>query len=163
MKHTASARSAGVIAAAALMTTTLGVPVAVGATTSVEGTGLYEKLVLANNQSAVVIKAYGPGPFEPCHWSVNARFRDRDGTVYTVTRGCYEESTYATSLSRGSNLKACDGLTGGYNATGGFWRFSVPRSCLTALANTIKVTKSVMNIGSASPSEAGPTPYVARG
>ena len=62
-----------------------------------------------------------------------------------------------------TTLKQCGGLTYSYNDTNDFYRFSVPRTCLSGLANRIKVTKSVMDIGSVTPSEAGPTPYVGRG
>ena len=156
-------RLALAVAAAAITATSLAPP-ASGATTSVEGTGVYDRLVLANNQDTVVIKAYGPKPASgTCDWSVNAKFRDGDGTNYTVTRACYGEDTLATSLSRGTTLKQCGGLAYSYNNTSGFYRFSVPRTCLTGLANRIKVTRSVMDLGSPSPSEAGPTAYVARG
>ncbi len=169
MKHAASVRSAVVIAAAILMSTTLGLPAAVGATTSVNGSGVYQKLVLANNQNAVVLKMYGPrAAADSCDWSVNATMRDVDGTRYTVTRACYGgeadgEDVYATSLSRGTTLKACGGLAFSYNDTADFYRFSIPRTCLTGLANRIKVTKSEMELNTPSINEAGPTPYVARG
>ena len=135
-----------------------------GATTSADGTGVYERLVLANNQNAVVLKMYGPRPpADDCNWSVNATLRDVDGPRYTVTRACYGEDTIANSLARGDALVPCDGLRVNYQDTGEFYRFTVPRTCLTALANKIKVTKSVMDVGSPSVSEAGPTVYVLRG
>lgn len=133
------------------------------ARTSVPGTNAYTKLVLANNQKAVVTKMFGPGG-GPCSVKyVTAKFRDRDGTRYTIDGGCYGAGDWVTSLSRGQKLKSCAGFKLTYNESKGFWRGVVPRSCLKGLANSIKVTTSWIDDRSPTPGEAGPTKYVARG
>jgi len=133
------------------------------AQTSVEGTGAYEKLVLANRQTKVVVRMYGPGG-GPCDIKyVTAKIRDRDGTRYTIAGGCYGKGEWAVSLSRGTTLVECDGLKLVYQETGGYWNGVMPRSCLSRLANRIKVTTSWIDDYSPTVNEAGPTRYVARG
>lgn len=133
------------------------------AKTSVEGTGNYEKLVLANLKNKVVVKMHGPGG-GPCDIKyVAATLRDKDGTRYTIDAGCYPGGTWIISLSRGSKLVECEGLKLTYQTTGGFWNGVMPRSCLKRLADRIKVTTSTIDDYSPTVSEAGPTNYVRRG
>jgi hypothetical protein len=132
------------------------------AQTSVEGTGAYEKLVLANKQTKIVVKMYGPGG-GPCEVDyVTAKLRDKDGTRYTIAAGCYPGAVWGVSLSRGDQLVECEDLKLAYQSTDGYWNGVMPRSCLDDLANRVKVTTSWIDDGSPTANEAGPTRYVAR-
>jgi hypothetical protein len=158
----------GALLAALALLVGLAGPVAAESTT-VTGSGPLEKMAVSNGQDAVVAKVHGPG--NPCNvvrW-VKIRFRDQDGTRYTADGACLPGDPasgggWHKSLARGTNLVACGGYRLKYNATGAFWRFEIPRSCLTKLGNSIKVTAGeLVTTTSAIPGEAGPTGWLSRG
>ena len=140
----------------------LGAAPAQAAKTSVTGTNAYEKLLVDNKQRKLVLTMWAPGG--PCEIKyLAAKLRDKDGTKYTVSGGCYPGATWAASLSRGKKLVDCGGLKLAWNADKGFWRAVVPRSCLKKLDDRVKVTESYVDDYSPSPGYAGPTKYVGRG
>lgn len=132
------------------------------ATTKVAGTNAYEKLVLSNGTNAIVFKVYGPGGDCQIKY-LDVSFRDKDGTRYAADAGCYPGGVWAASLTKGDELIDCSGYTMAYNVDKGFWKAVVPRSCLSDLADQVRVTESWLDDYSAFPGEAGPTKYVARG
>jgi hypothetical protein len=128
--------------------------------TTVPGTGDIKKMFAKNGSGAVVVKIYGPGGKCDIRW-VAATLKDRDGSTYQATGGCYPGGVWAKSLTRGSKTVVCADYKLTYNATNDFWRFYVPRSCLGRLGNKIRVSGE-MTFG-ATPGLAGPTPWLARG
>lgn len=156
-------RSAALLVPALVLLLLVPASAAHAAQTSVSGTNSYTRLVLVNGQTQVTLRMYGPGG-GPCSVKyVDATVRDADGTRYTLSVGCYPGNTWAVGLSRGNTLVKCPGAKLSYVGTGGFWRGVMPRSCLSGLANRIKVTRSSLVDWSPTPGEAGPTRYVARG
>lgn len=143
---------------------------AVAESQTIPGTGVVsgtvgdlEKLFVSNGSTSVVAKAFGPDIECGVSRWVLFTMRDGDGTRYTAMGGCYPGGVWVKSLERGSSLVNCGGFTLRYNSTGGFWRFEVPRSCLSRLANRIKVVTAELNSGSPNPGQAGPTRWLSRG
>jgi len=128
--------------------------------TSVAGSGDIAKMYVKNGSGAVVVKIYGPGGKCDIRY-VAAKLRGRDGVTYKATGGCYPGNTWIKGLSRGTKTVACSDFKLGYNATGDFWRFYIPRTCLSRLTNKIKVSGE-LTYGPI-PGEAGPTRWLARG
>jgi len=134
--------------------------VAVAESTSVEGTGSLSKLVLANQEDAVVVKLFAPGGKNAVRW-VNATVRDKDGTKYIVQGGWYGEN-WIVSLATEDEVVHCAGLKLTYSSDSGFWKAVLPRTCLAGLANKVKVSQADVNDNTATVNEAGPTKYVDR-
>lgn len=127
---------------------------------SVTGSGDIQKLVANNSTDAVVVKIFGPGGKCDIRY-VAATLRGTDGVKYKASGGCYPSGQWILGLSKGTKEVACGSDKLGYNATGEFWRFTVPRDCLGRLTNKIKVSGEL--IFSAMPGEAGPTSWIRRG
>lgn len=163
---TAHRRLLGVLLAAIALVFSLAGP-ATAQSQSVQGTGGdLQKMSVFNNTNAVVAKVFGSNIECGVSRWVDIQMRDRDGTKYTAMGGCYPGDPasgggWHKSLERGSTLVKC-GFTLKYNTAGGFWRFEIPRTCLTKLGNQIKVVKGEV-VATASPGEAGPTGWLSRG
>lgn len=140
----------------------MGVSPAGAASTSVLGTGSYEKLVVKNDAKSLIFKIFAPGG--ECNIKyVAVKFRDRDGTRYEMDGGCYPGAVWASSLVRGTKLVDCPTFTLKYNATGGVWSASIPRTCLNGLAAAVKVTESYVDDYSPNVNEVPATKYVSQG
>ena len=135
---------------------------ALGASTSVTGSGSYEKLVVNNGSKALVFKIHAPGG-ECAIKYLAVKFRDRDGTRYAIDGGCYPGPTWGISLVRGDTLVDCGGYTLTYNTDKGFWTGKVPRTCLKRLGAAVKVTESYVDDYSPTINEVPATRYVAQG
>ena len=102
------------------------------ATTSVDGTGSYEKLVVNNASRKLIFKIHAPGG--ECDIKYLAvKFRDRDGTRYEMDGGCYPGPTWAASLVKGTNLVSCSGFKLRFNEDASVWTGTIPRTCLRKL------------------------------
>ena len=146
---------------AVAMTMTLG-SAAYAATTSVQGTGSYKKLVVDNDTTKLTFRVFAPGG-ECAIKYLQVSFRDRDGTRYAMDGGCYPGNTWAASLTRGDTLVDCDGFTLRYNTTKSSWIGTIPRTCLARLAAAVKVTSSYVDDYSPNINEVPATKYVAQG
>ena len=129
---------------------------------SIGGSGDISKLSLDNRDAKVVVKVFAPsGPIG----SVEAVMKDDDGTRYTAT--IINGTDGDTALYKGGPVDptdvSCPNLSIGYNDTGDFWRFAVPRGCLDGLAGKIKGKAIYHEEGAASGSETAWTPWVRRG
>jgi len=129
--------------AAAMMIAALGTA-AQAESTSVNGTGSYERLVVNNGNKNLVFKIHAPGGKCDIKY-IRVEFRDRDGTRYQVDAGCYPGPVWAASLVRGGNIIDCEGFSLKYNATSSVWTNTIPRSCLNRLGGAIKVTESYVD------------------
>ena len=156
------------LAALALLVGLAGPAAAESTTVSGAAGGPLKKMFVSNGTNAVVAKVHGPGKTcDRVRW-VKIRLRDGDGTKYAAIGACYPGDPasgggWKTSLETDSALVSCDGFTLTYDGTANFWRFQVPRSCLTELANRIKVSGELVTTTSAIGGEAGPTPWLSRG
>jgi hypothetical protein len=130
--------------------------------TTVTGTGDIQKMSVNNAQNAVVAKVYGPDIECGVSRWVQIVMRDKDGTRYTAKGGCYPGGVWIQSLER-NGVVSCSGDKLTYNSTGGFWRFQVPRSCLSKLADRIKVVDAELVSASPMGGMAGPTAWLSRG
>jgi hypothetical protein len=140
----------------------LSVAPAGAASTSVQGTGSYEQLVVKNGTKNLVFKVHAPGG-ECSIKYLQVKFRDRDGTKYEMDGGCYPGAVWASSLVRGMTLVDCPTFKLTYNETGEVWTGTIPRTCLTGLAASVKVTYSYVDDYSPNLNEVPATKYVARG
>jgi len=127
---------------------------------TVTGSGDIQKLVAKNGTDSVVVQIFGPGGECDIRY-VAATLRGTDGVKYKVSGGCYPGGQWILGLSKGTKEVRCSSDRLAYNATGGFWRFTVPRTCLGKLTNKIKVSGE-LTFGPM-PGEAGPTSWVRRG
>ena len=146
----------------ALSLAMVGVSPAGAASTTVQGTGSYEQLVVKNGVQNLVFKSYAPGGACDIRYLV-IRFRDRDGTRYSMEAGCYPGGGWAANVVRGSNLVDCPRFTLTYSQTGSVWTSTIPRTCLRGLAGPVKVTESYVIDSSPNTNEVPPTTYVAQG
>jgi hypothetical protein len=146
----------------ALIVVMMAVAPAGAASTTVNGTGSYEKLVVKNGNTSLVFKIFAPGG-ECAVKYISVKFRDRDGTRYEFDAGCYPGAVWAYSLVRGQNIVDCPGLKLNFNSTGSVWTASIPRTCLKRLASAVKVTESYVDDYSPNPGEVPATKYVAQG
>ena len=146
----------------ALTLALLGALPAGAATTSVNGTGSYEKLVVNNGSRKLIFKIHAPGG-ECVIKYLAVKFRDRDGTRYEVNGGCYGAGEWAATLVRGSNIVACDRFSLRYNEDGVVWTATIPRTCLKRLGAAVKVTESWVDDYSPAVNEVPATKYVAQG
>lgn len=147
---------------AAVCMAMIGVAPAGAATTSVTGTGSYEKLVVKNGTTNLVFKIHAPGGGCDIKY-VAVKFRDRDGTRYEMNGGCYPGAVWATSLVRGSNLVDCPKFTLKYDQTAGVWTGTIPRTCLKGLAPDVKETESWVDDYTPNINEVPATKYVTQG
>ena len=148
--------------ATALMIAAMGTA-AHAATTSVNGTGSYEKLVVNNGNQNLVFKIHAPGGKCDIKY-LQVKFRDRDGTRYEMNGGCYPGAVWAASLVRGDrSIIDCEGFSLKYNATSSVWTSTIPRTCLAALGGAVKVTYSYVDDYSPNINEVPGTKYVAKG
>ena len=132
------------------------------ASTTVEGTGSYEKLVVKNGNQNLVFNLHAPGGKCDIKY-LSVKFRDRDGTRYEMNGGCYPGAVWAASLVRGETLVECPTFTLKYNRTAGVWTGSIPRTCLRRLDAAVKVTGSYVDDYSPNVNEVPATRYVAQG
>jgi hypothetical protein len=146
----------------ALAVTIVGGAPAEAATTSVTGTGSYEKLVVNNAAKNLIFKIHAPGGACSIKY-VSVKFRDRDGTRYALNGGCYPGATWAVSLERGANLIDCADLRLRYNTDKGVWTGTIPRDCLRGLGAAVKVTESYVDDYSPTINEVSGTGYVRQG
>lgn len=156
---------AGLVAAGALMPagTAWADSVTVQGTSDLEGgepTDL-AKMVVNNRQGSVLLKIHGTGGKGAVRW-VTATVKDGDGTKYQAQGGWYGAS-WVVSLSRGGNLVDCDAMVFKYNSDRGFWKVSVPRSCLAGLASRIKAKSEIVTPTSAAPGYTPWSPWVRKG
>jgi len=154
-------RKLAAIVTTALMITAMGTA-AQAASTSVDGTESYEKLVVNNGNNNLVFKLHAPGGKCAIKY-LQVKFRDRDGTAYEMNGGCYPGAVWAASLVRGDKLIDCNNFTLKYNATSSVWTGTIPRTCLNRLGGAIKVTYSYVDDYSPMPGEVTGTKYVAKG
>jgi len=129
-------------------------------TGTVGGTGDISKLVASNKSDAVLVKVFGPGGKCDVRY-VAAKLKGTDGATFQASGGCYPGGQWVVGLSKGTKVVTCGGDKLAYNATGAFWRFYIPRTCLRRLTNKIKVSAELTY--SAMPGEAGPTRWIRRG
>ena len=146
----------------ALAVTMVGGAPAEAATTSVNGTGSYEKLVVNNATKNLVFKIHAPGGACEIKY-VSVKFRDRDGTRYALTGGCYPGAVWAANLERGANLVDCADLRLRYNADKSVWTGTIPRTCLRGLGGAVKVTESYVDDYTPNINEVPATGYVRQG
>lgn len=146
----------------ALSVVMMAVAPAGAASTTVHGTGSYEKLVVKNGTKALVFKIFAPGG-ECAVKYISVKFRDRDGTRYQMEAGCYPGAVWASNLVRGQKIVDCPKFRLNYNATGDVWTATIPRTCLKQLAPAVKVTESYVDDYTPSPGEVPATKYVAQG
>ena len=128
-------------------------------TGTVTGTGDISKMVASNKSDAVIVKVFGPGGRCDIRF-VAATLKGTNGATYQTSGGCYS-GQWILGLSKGTKAVTCGGDRLAYNTTGGFWRFSVPRTCLGRLTDKIKVSAELTF--SAMPGAAGPTGWIRRG
>jgi len=146
----------------ALFVAALGAAPAQAASVTVKGTNSYEKLVVNNGAKSLVFKIYAPGGECDIKF-LSVKFRDRDGTRYTMNGGCYPGLTWGASLERGQKLVDCANFGLKYNSTKSVWTGKIPRPCLKKLGGAIKVTESYVDDYSPSPGVVPATKYVRRG
>lgn len=146
----------------ALSLAMVGITPAGAASTMVRGTGSYEQLVVKNGAQKLVFKIQAPGGECGIRYLM-IRFRDRDGTRYSMEAGCYPGGVWAANVVRGETLVDCPAFTLTYNETEGMWTGAIPRTCLRGLAGSVKVTESYVDDYSPNLNEVPATPYVAQG
>jgi hypothetical protein len=142
--------------------TMVGGGAAQAATTSVNGTGSYQKLVVNNATKNLVFKIHAPGGACAIKY-LSVKFRDRDGTRYALNGGCYPGNDWAASLERGASLVACADLRLRFNADKSVWTGTIPRNCLRALGGAVKVTGSYVDDYSPTINQVPATGYVRQG
>jgi hypothetical protein len=145
----------------ALSLAMVGVAPAGAATTTVQGTGSYEQLVVKNGAQKLVFKIHAPGGDCDIRYLM-VRLRDRDGTRYSMEAGCYF-GEWAANVVRGEALVECPAFTLTYNETESMWTGAIPRTCLRGLAGSVKVTESYVDDYSPNLNEVPATSYVAQG
>ena len=128
-------------------------------TGTVTGTGDISKMVASNTSDAVIVKVFGPGSKCDIRF-VAATLKGTNGATYQASGGCYS-GQWILGLTKGTKAVTCGGDRLAYNTTGGFWRFSVPRTCLGRLTDKIKVSAELTF--SAMPGAAAPTGWIRRG
>lgn len=132
------------------------------ATTSVDGSGSYEKLVVNNAARKLIFKVHAPGGGCVIKY-VAVKFRDRDGTKFAMDGGCYSGVDWVASLSKGDNLVDCDAFSLTFNEDTTVWTGSIARKCLKGLAGPVKVTESWVDDYTPNINEVPATKYVAQG
>lgn len=136
--------------------------IANAATTSVNGTGSYEKLTINNGAKNLVFKVFAPGG--KCNIKyLQVKFRDRDGTAYQIDGGCYPGNVWIASLVRNDKIIDCSGYSLKFNAKGKVWTATIPRTCLKKLGSAVKETYSYVDDFSPMPGEVPPSKYVKQG
>jgi len=143
------------------LTITMG-SVAQAASTTVEGSGSYEKLVVNNGNNNVTFRIHAPGGKCDIRY-LKVAFRDRDGTRYAMEAGCYPGATWAANIVRGDRLIDCGRFTLRFDADKSVWTATIPRNCLARLGAAIKVTASYVDDYTPNANEVPATPYVAKG
>lgn len=151
----------GVLVVGMAVAAGVGLVPAQAATTSVNGSGSYEKLVVNNGTKNLVFKLHAPGGACDIQY-LAVKFRDRDGTRYAMDGGCYGVK-WAASLARGDKLVDCADFRLRYNADKGVWTGTIPRTCLKRLGSAIKVTESYVQDGTPVVNEVPATKYVRQG
>jgi hypothetical protein len=148
---------------ACLASLLVGTPSASADDTTVRGRGAIERLWFDNQRERLVVRVFAPGGRCDID-SVSVKFRDRDGTRYTLAGSCVsrDPEQWTTRLSRGSRAVQCDQMKLVFKPRGPFWRGVVNRDCLRGLGNKVRVVRARVDTGS-SVGKAGPTRYVARG
>jgi hypothetical protein len=146
----------------ALSLAMVGVAPAGAASTTVQGTGSYEQLGVKNGAENLVFKIHAPGGKCDIKYLL-VRFRDRDGTRYSMEAGCYPGPVWAANVVRGTSLVDCPRFTLTYNQTGSVWTGTIPRTCLRGLAGPVKVTESYVDDYTPNVNEVPATTYVAQG
>lgn len=126
---------------------------------SIDGSGDIEKLVVNNKDTKVIVKIFAPGG--EVH-SVEARLKGTDGQIYRAVILNGPDGDKALYKGQGNDVN-CSNLSIGYNETGGFWRFAVPRSCLNDLTNRIKARGYWAAVGAPGFSVTDWTPWIPRG
>jgi hypothetical protein len=130
---------------------------------TVVGTSDIKKMAVSNGQSSVVAKVYGPGGKCSKVKEVAIHLTDKDGTDFTARGACHPGGVWGMSLDLPTSGVSCPDDKLAYNATGKFWRFEVPRTCLDGLANGIRVDGWLVTWTNAKPGLAGPTRRLTRG
>ena len=113
------------VAAIAMSVSLTGIAHADSAT--VTGSGDIKKMVAKNGADPVVVKIFGPGGKCDIRY-VAATLRGTDGIRYTASGGCYPGGQWILGLSKGTKAVSCSSDKLAYNATGKFWRFTIPRT-----------------------------------
>lgn len=152
----------GVLMLGVAVVAAMGLAPAQAATTSVDGSGSYDKLVVNNGTKNLVFKLHAPGGGGCAIKYLAVKFRDRDGTRYSMDGGCYGIK-WAASLARGDKLVDCADFRLRYNADKGVWTGSIPRSCLRKLGSAVKVTESWVDDYTPNINEVPATKYVRQG
>jgi hypothetical protein len=147
----------GVAVVAMILATT--VP-AYAATATVSGVSDITKMVVNNGDNSLVVKVYGPGGKCAIRW-VSAEIKSKNGATYKAIGGCYPGAVWAASLEKGTKVVKCADFRLAYKPKGGFWKFTIPRSCVPKMADKVKVTAELPM--SAMPGTAALTKWLARG
>jgi hypothetical protein len=140
-------------------------------TVTVQGTGDIDKMVVKNNQSAVVTKVWGLGPkcggaqylFVYIMWADSKAAYQVDGSC--IEAGWHKGLFYMADRTHPENSKQvdCDGLKMNFSADTKAYTVTVPRSCIPKADNRIKVKARGHNYGSMVEGKAGPTRLLRRG
>jgi hypothetical protein len=130
---------------------------------TVDGKSDIKKMFVSNGQDAVVAKVFGPGGKCSKVKELAIHLTDKDGTDFTARGACHPGNVWGKSLDLPTAGVPCPDFKLAYNATGKFWRFEVPRTCLEGLANGIKVDGWLVTWANAVPGLAGPTRRLSRG
>ena len=152
-------RTTAVLVAIAAMALATTVP-AFAASTTVTGVSDIKKMSVNNGASTLVIKIYGPGGKCAIRY-VGAEIKSKGGATYQANGGCYPGGTWAASLEKNHQAVKCADFKLAYKPKGGFWKFTIPRSCVSKMADKVKVTAELPQ--SAMPGTAALTKWLARG
>ncbi len=148
-------------AALALLTGLAGPADAATVTVRSNGSPDLSKMVVNNGVNTVVVKLYGAGGKNNVRWSL-VKLKGTDGITYEAKVGWYSGGAWIKSLYRGSTSINCADFTYAWSAAGGFWKVSVPRTCLGRLTPRLKAYSEHVGT-SPTPGQAGWSPLVARG
>jgi hypothetical protein len=130
------------------------------ASTTVKGVSDITKMSVDNASSTIVVKVYGPGGKCAIRW-VSAEIKSKNGATYKAMGACYPGAVWAAGLEKGTKTVTCGGFKLAYKPAGGFWKFTIPRSCVPKMADKIKVNAELPQ--SAMPGTAALTKWLARG
>jgi hypothetical protein len=136
---------------------------------TVSGTGDIKKMAAANKSTSVVAKVFGLA--KPCEAQyLDVTISSRRDAKWKASAGCYQ-TTWAKGLYKSaagdftdSKKVDCPDFKLTYDAANHFYRVVVPRSCIKAAPDRVRLYAEGRNYaGSASPGTAGPTKLLDRG
>jgi len=145
------------------------VPFALADSQTVQGTGVIKKLSVNNGDNKVVAKLKGmDAPCEAHYFKVVIFWGKKK--AYQADAGCYgvkwiPSLYYQANRNNGQGGEEvkCEKFKVAYDKDKGTYKVVVPRKCMDAAPDKIKVRAEGDNYGSPMPGEAGPTKALARG